>query len=91
MRTLGHNSHGPEIFTCLLCFLGGWGGGMGLAVTVCVFLLLLVCFFFFFFKYKEMREGKKSLPTCFYKKQSSQEKSSLLWQSIYRDWFGTPK
>lgn len=55
-------SEGDE--TCCFC------------VSFCCCWLVFVFFFFLFsfLKYKEMRRGgEKSLPTCFYKKQSSKK------------------
>lgn len=49
----------------------------GVRGTCVIFFLL----FFFFWKYKEM--SKKSLPTCFYKKQCSREK--VLYGSLYTE------
>lgn len=72
VRTPGHNSHGPEVFTCLLYF-----GGKG-TYCLCHFVVVIgwfVCLVFFFWKYKEIRK-KKVFPR-FYKKQSSREKSVM--------------
>lgn len=75
VRALGHNSRGPEVFTCLLCFLRG----MRLAVFVCLFVVVVdwFAFFFFFFEVQRNEGGWESLPTCFYKKQSSKKKSVM--------------
>lgn len=62
VRALGHNSRGPEVFTCLLCLLRG----MRLAVFVCLFVVVgwfsffFFSFFFFEVQRNEERGGKKS-------------------------------
>lgn len=61
VRALGHNSRGPEVFTCLLCFLRG----MRLAVFVCLFVVVgwFSFFFFFFFEVQRNEErGEKVFP-----------------------------
>lgn len=73
VRTPGHNSHGPEVFTCLLYF----GGGDLLFVSF--FLLLLVGFFFFFGSTKKLKKKKSSHVST---RNKAPEKSPL-WQSIY--------
>lgn len=82
VRTPGHNSHGPEVFTCLLYF----GGGDLLFVSF--FLLLLVGFFFFFGSTKKLK--KKSLPT-FLQETKLPRKVRYGSLSIYRNRFWTSK
>lgn len=80
VRTPGHNSHGPEVFTCLLYF-----GGKGTCCLCHFFVVVIGWFAFFFWKYKEIRK-KKSLPT-FLQETKFPRKVRYGSLSIYRNRF----